>query len=279
MTRLLFALTLIALHCASSFAHASGSKSEKWEQKYAQLLKDRPDIKRKVDGGQATKEQVIKWLMQGGDRKRSKRKYYAAKVAVMDPAGFQKSQEEMVYSGPQPGEKLPAFQATGLRGKRKDDKYNPVAVADGKPLVLIFQDNSVVGKKGLLLAGPALARIAEESPVGLHVSATFLVDDPAPSQIIEYDFMDKISDVIQMSVSPDRRDGPGTYGLNRNVAMTIIVAKNGKVLNNFAFIQPMLYPDPHVLGAIAEAIGKDRQAVAGWLNRTQPNKRTSKDKR
>ena len=124
----------------------------------------------------------------------------------------------------------------------------------------------MVGLKGLLFSGKALARIAEKSPNGLHVSTTFLVDDLTPGLLFEYDLTDKIDDVFEMSVSPDLREGPGIYGLNRNVAMTIIVAKDSRVLHNFAFTQPMLYPDPYVVGAIAEAIGVERETVAGWLN-------------
>ena len=60
---------------------------------------------------------------------------------------------------------------------------------------------------------------------------------------------------VSLSVSQDGREGPGSYGLNRNVAQTVIIAKDGKVLHNFAFTQPMLHPDPYVLGAVGEAIG------------------------
>lgn len=246
-------------------ATADDASDVDWERKYEQLLRDRPEIRRKVESGQATREQVLQWLMDGGDSKKPERDYYGTNIEIEDPADFQNAKGEVVYSGPQPGERLPAFNATGIRGDRDGEEFNPVSIADGGPLVLIFQDNSVVGQKGLLLCGQALARIAERSPDGLHVSATFLVDDRTTGLLFEYDFMDKIDEVIEMSVSPDRRDGPGIYGLNRNVGMTIIVAKDSRVLHNFVFIQPMLYPDPHVFGAIAEAIGVERETVAGWL--------------
>ncbi len=35
---------------------------------------------------------------------------------------------------------------------------------------------------------------------------------------------------------------------------------------NFAFVQPVFSPDPHVLGALAEVLGEDRDTLAGWLN-------------
>lgn len=240
------------------------------EQAYEKLLREDPSVRRKVERGDATKEQVIEWLRQGGGRRRAakpsgEKQYYGKAFEVKDPSSLLTDREAVVYSGPQSGERLPPFVARGMRGAIKDQAYDPVAVADGGPLVLIFQGDSVVGLKGLLLSGPVLRRIAEASPNGLLISTTFLADDPSPRSIFEYDFVDEISDVVQMSVSTDGRDGPGVYGLNRNVAMTILVARDGVVLHNFAFTQPMLYPDPHVMGAIAEAIGVDRPMLASWF--------------
>lgn len=264
-----FAVGLVITISLAGFAFADEGKSDtaQWEKKYQQLLEARPEIRRKVESGGATKAQVIAWMKSGGDKPKNDggKRYYGAKIDVKDPAGFRKAQEAPIYSGPQPGERLPAFQAIGLRGETKGKELNPLAMAGDKPLVLIFQDNSVVGQKGLLLCGDTFARIAEKSPQGLHVSTTFLVDDPTLSEIFEYDFMDKINDVVRMSVSQERRDGPGAYGLNRNVAMTIIIAKKGKVLHNFALKQPMLYPDPYVLGAIAEAIEVEPTRLTSWF--------------
>ena len=262
---LLSALAIVLLALQGSLLADDVSNAE-WERKYEQLLQDRPEIRRKVENGQATREQVLQWLMDGGDSKKPERDYYGTNIEFADPADFRNAREEVVYSGPQPGERLPDFTATGIRGDSDGEELNPVSIADDGPLVLIFQDDSVTGQKGLLLCGRALAHIAERSPDGLHVSATFLVDDRTTGLLFEYDFMDEIDEVIELSVSPDRREGPGIYGLNRNVGMTIIVARDSRVLHNFVFTQPMLYPDPHVFGAIAEAIGEERETVAGWLS-------------
>ena len=64
----------------------------------------------------------------------------------------------------------------------------------------------------------------------------FLSDDPAAlKQITQH-----VPENVLVGISPDGREGPGNYGLNRNVAQTIIIAKDGKVLHNFAFTQPFL---------------------------------------
>ena len=241
-------------------------KDVDWDAAYEKLLKDRPDIARKVANGGATKEQVIAYMKNNSADKGGKgRGKKATRADVKDPRGFRQEGEAAVFSGPQAGEKLPSFKVIGLHGKRKGQEYDPVKLAAGKPLVLIFQDNQVPGQKGLLLNGQVLTQIAKNSPTDLEVHSIFLVDDPTPENVFEYDFKDKIPPVIQMGISKDRRDGPGSYGLNRNLGMTIIVARDGKVLHNFPMAQPMLYPNPYVLGAIAEAIDVKPDAMAGWF--------------
>ncbi|MEC8474717.1 MAG: hypothetical protein VXZ38_08710, partial [Planctomycetota bacterium] len=43
--------------------------------------------------------------------------------------------------------------------------------------------------------------------------------------------------------SPDGIAGPGAFGLNRNVTMTVLVCDEGKVVSNFALLQPQLQVD------------------------------------
>lgn len=64
----------------------------------------------------------------------------------------------------------------------------------------------------------------------------------------------KIPSVV--GISPDGREGPGSYGLNRNVTLTILVAKDNKVIANFALVQPSLQVDmPKVLEGVVKAAG------------------------
>lgn len=242
-------------------------KNVDWDAAYEKLIKNNPDVARKVENGDATKADVIAWMKRkAGGGKGGKKKFYGAKIEVKDPRGFKKEGEKNLFSGPQPGEKLPPFKVVGLHGERKGKEYDPVVLADGKPLVLIFQDNQVPGQKGLLLNGQIFESIAKNSPKGLEVHSVFLVDDPTPENVFEYDFKNEIAKTVQMSVSKDRRDGPGSYGLNRNLGMTLIVARNGKVLHNFPLAQPLLYPNPYVLGAIAEAVEAKPKTLVSWIN-------------
>ena len=183
-------------------------------------------------------------------------------VEVADPTGFNTSKENKVFSGPQPGEKLPPLQATGIRGGAKDVTFDFIAKADGRLHVLLLQDESGVDLRGLYDIAGVVNKISKRSDKDLHISVVFLSDDPAAlKQITQH-----VPENVLVGISPDGREGPGNYGLNRNVAQTILIAKDGKVLHHFAFTQPLLYADPHVIGAIAQTIGEDPSTVEKWLN-------------
>ena len=156
--------------------------------------------------------------------------------------------------------------AKGINGETKDKTYDVIAKADGQLLVLFLQDESGLGLRGLVGISRLLAQTAEKSKQKMHISAVFLGDTPDTLENQASKLVPHIPSEVLLSISPDGREGPGSYGLNRSVAQTVIIAKDGKVLHNFAFTQPMLRPDPYVLGAIGEAIGQKPATLENWLN-------------
>ena len=264
---------------------------EKWLNKKAMNAKYKGDkldeksikfaeIQKAIKNGKISKEEAAEWLEKLGitweegeqllkktkddaqmmDRKRQYEN--RRQVEVVDPTGFSTSEENKVFSGPQPGEKLPPLMATGIRGGAKDVTFDFIAKADGRPHVLLLQDKSGVGLRGLYDVVGVVNKISKKSDKNLHMSVVFLSDDPAAlKQITQH-----VPENVLVGISLDGREGPGSYGLNRNVSQTIIIAKDGKVLHNFAFAQPILFADPHVLGAIANAIEEKPETLAKWLN-------------
>ena len=202
-----------------------------------------------------------------------------ARIKVKDPASFEQSEENKIFSGPQPGEKLPSLTITGIGGRIDGTTFDITARADGKPLVLFLQDTNGVGVKGLVNVSKLLLKIdafqkrhskataAEKSNQGLEIGVVFLADNlETLPEWADNMLKTEIPGEVLIGISPDGREGPGSYGLNRNVAQTVLIAKDGKVLHNFAFTQPMLYADPHFLGAIAQAIEVEPAALEKWLN-------------
>ena len=196
----------------------------------------------------------------------SQNRYRSENVEVKNPAEFKKVQGAPLFSGPQPGENLPPLMAKGINGETKGKMYDVIAKADGQLLVLFLQDESGLGLRGLLGISRLLAQIAEKSKEKMHISAVFLGDTPDTVENQASKLISHVPSGVLLGISQDGREGPGSYGLNRSVAQTVIIAKDGKVLHNFAFAQPMLRPDPYLLGAVGEAIGVKPKTLAKWLN-------------
>jgi len=234
----------------------------------------------------AEMEELIKRLDKDGDGKLNREEGLAARralanrenqnryrrgnVEVKNPAEFKKAEGTTIFSGPQPGEKLPPLKVKGINGETKDKMFDVIAKADGQPLVLFLQDESGLGLRGLLGVSRLLVQIVEKSKQALHIKAVFLGDTPDTVENQVSRLVPHIPSQVLLGISQDGREGPGSYGLNRNVAQTVIIAKDGKVLHNFAFTQPMLRPDPYVLGAVGEAIGIKPATLEKWLNPQNP---------
>ena len=201
---------------------------------------------------------------------KNENRYRRENVEVKNPAEFKKTQGTAIFSGPQPGEQLPLLKAKGINGETKDKTFDVIAKADGQLLVLFLQDETGLGLRGLLGISRLLAQTAEKSKQKMHISAVFLGDTPDTVENQVSRLVPHIPSGVLLGISQEGREGPGSYGLNRNVAQTVIIAKGGKVLHNFAFTQPMLRPDPHVLGAVGEAIGVKPATLEKWLNPQNP---------
>ncbi|MEL7267299.1 MAG: hypothetical protein AAFP69_21155, partial [Planctomycetota bacterium] len=171
---------------------------------------------------------------------RRRQQYNRPQLTLKDPAAF-RTEGKQIFSGPQPGEKLPEFQATSLLGDRKGKEIAPIEAVAGRPQILIFQDESGVAARGLNGIMRTIETINGKTKQDLHVACVFLCDD---SEMITGRFAALFSMLGQrgidiVAVSKDGRDGPGTYGLNRTVSQTILLAKDGKVTRNFVFPQGM----------------------------------------
>ena len=231
------------------------------------IEKDSLDLKELVEQVKAFNERLQRITESVSTANRENRnRYRRENVEVKNPAEFKKVQGAKLFSGPQPGEKLPPLMAKGINDETKGKTFDVIAEADGQPLVLFLQDESGLGLRGLLGISRLLAQIAEKSEQKMLTSAVFLGDAPDTLENQVSRLVPHIPSSVLLGISQEGREGPGSYGLNRNVAQTVIIAKDGKVLHNFAFTQPMLRPDPYVLGAVGAAIGVKPATLEKWLN-------------
>jgi hypothetical protein len=58
-----------------------------------------------------------------------------------------------------------------------------------------------------------------------------------------------------VGVSIDGAEGPGSYGLNRNVNVTVLVANDGRVIRNHALVQPSETDAPKILEDVVALAG------------------------
>lgn len=186
-------------------------------------------------------------------------------IAVKAPADFPKS-DQPVFSGPQPGEQLSGFTAFELGGDGDQNKIDPIKKAGDDLHILFFMDNNGAGVRGLLGSANAIAKIQSKTDKKLQFSIVFLTDDVTALNTLGSRIAARLPPTTNLLVSHEGRDGPGTYGLNRNISMTVILAKGNKVVHNFVFPQSMLYPDPHVMGGIADLLKVERAVVKSWLD-------------
>jgi len=83
----------------------------------------------------------------------------------------------------------------------------------------------------------------------------------------------------QVSLSVDGAEGPGYYGLNRNVDMTVLVAKENKVVSNLVFDAPNNRDLETIMGAVAKALGKPKPTLAGVQQELRAERQRQLDKR
>jgi hypothetical protein len=87
---------------------------------------------------------------------------------------------------------------------------------------------------------------------GLVAGTIYLTDDPSQSSRF---LSRRDNGLTATGVSPDGAEGPGSYGLNRNVETTVLVGQDGKVTSNFALVQSSVTDAPKVITAITELMG------------------------
>ena len=160
--------------------------------------------------------------------------------------------DDKVFSGPQVGEKLPPFKVRGVyddAGKELDF----VTQAKGKPIVLVFVHD--FNRPSAAMTRVLMDYAASRARDGLACGVVWLSDDATEAEAT----LKRVRHAMPkapVGISPDGKEGPGSYGLNRNVTLTILVGKDNKVTANFALVQPSLQADlPKILEAVVKVAG------------------------
>ena len=174
-------------------------------------------------------------------------------VAVTTTAIAQSPDDESPFSGPQPGESLPTATVRDLLADPAETFALPLSgTAKGELLIFVHErTRPSIGLTRAIVDG--WKRLPEPRPAAAVV---FLTDDPTATMQWAAIARNALPTDVRLGVSTDGPEGPGNYGLNRETAMTVLIAAEGKVAANFAPVQPSVAADlPAILTALAEAAG------------------------
>jgi hypothetical protein len=159
---------------------------------------------------------------------------------------------DRVFSGPQPGEELPALNVTLVYGEDEGQRVDLVERADGRPTLLVIVNGS---NRPAARLTRVLMNFAEMHQERLFAGVVYLDNDPSAA-------VQQLKSAVSwwevgppVGVSFDGAEGPGAYGLNRNVNVTVLFADRGRVTRNDALIQPSESDAQKILKDVVDLIG------------------------
>jgi hypothetical protein len=159
-------------------------------------------------------------------------------------------------SGPQVGDKLSDFKVHGVSGPEAGKEFMFLSQVKGKPALVIFVHK--ITRPGLQFLRPVDDYVSKEDKLAAHI--VWLTGDKGDKDETEK-FLDRAKNSLNLQtpvgICLDGNEGPAAYGLNDRVAITVLIAKEGKVVSNFALVDPNGNDAPPVKAAVAKALGKE----------------------
>lgn len=140
-----------------------------------------------------------------------------------------------VFSGPQPGESTPGFVVLALHGPDEGQRVDYVERWGGAPTLFVFV-HRITRPVGRLVRGiDEYARTRRDRFRTLFVP---LAADTLEGELNLPRTLKSIRLQSPCGVSVDGIEGPGAWGLNKDVAITAVLANEGRVVANWALVEP-----------------------------------------
>src|SRR5262245_15948409 len=161
-----------------------------------------------------------------------------------------------VTSGPQVGDKLGDFKLLGFSGPQADKEFQFLAQAKGTATLVVFVQK--ITRPALQFLRPLDDYAAKEEKLSTHM--IWLTGDKGDKDETKA-FLERAKNSLNLqtpvSICLEGNAGPAAYGLNEMAAVTVLVAKEGKVVANFAYADPNSTVAKDVIAAVAKALGKE----------------------
>lgn len=187
----------------------------------------------------------------------------------------ERSQAEAVFSGPQVSEALPPFEIVGVFDDKAGKRIDPITEAQGKPIVLLFVHQA--NRPSIAMTRILMNYLSERKDRDVSHCIVWLSPDPTQAENDLKRMRHALPEKTMIGIYPDGVEGPGAYGLNRQVTLTILVGKENKVTANYALVQPSIQADlPKVLKSIVEIAGGEVPDITKLMQPDvqRPNMRT-----
>jgi hypothetical protein len=195
----------------------------------------------------------------------------AGVVCVFLAGGVSWADVAPIFSGPQAGEKLPPLKVILAYGAKRGEEVDVVAGADGNPLLLVFVSGSNRPAARLTRALMNYAEMGAEEE--LSAALVWLDDDPTAAQQYLQRAISWWGIGPPVGISIAGVEGPGSYGLNRNVNVTVLVAHKNRVTANFAIVQPSETDAPRILKEVVQLIGGEIPTIPEALFLSTPTRK------
>lgn len=246
------------------------------EEEYAYKRMITPRWQQAEEGGFMSKDRVMVGFVKKRDNADAKDRggrggysYGKGPIKIEDPADWTKAIGKPIFSGPQPGEKLPPFTAIGLAGALEDEHFDAATLAGDELHLLIFAKEARTFGRFISNLAQQLNTIESNSKRKWEMSFIVINDDPNDVEQ-KFEWVKRsLPDFVRAGLSQEGGSaGPPAYGLDRTLTATVIVAKGGKVVYNLPYISDAFYTQPHILGAIAGAMDVDHATLQKYLANT-----------
>lgn len=178
-------------------------------------------------------------------------RYLIGLVALLIGTHAARADDDKVFSGPQPGEKLTPFKVRAWSGRGAGEDIE-LAKTTAPTLVVFVHE---VTRPAYQLIRPVDLYASKLAAKGLVTHFVWLTADKSKTEQFLTNAKQSLNLKSPIGILLDGIEGPGNYGLNRKVTLTILVAKEGKTVANFAIIQPNETDAPKVLEALAKVMG------------------------
>ncbi len=152
--------------------------------------------------------------------------------------------DEPLFSGPQIGEGMRPFEA--IAAFENTGRVNVLEEANESPILIVFVHQITRPSVGLMRVLLDFAATKEND--GLKSRLVFLTDDRTEMTAYLQRARHALPQATSPLISTDGIEGPGAYGLNRKMTLTVLVGFKGVVTANFPLVQPSVQADATRIG-------------------------------